>query len=64
MSEFEPGDRVMHDEYGSGTVREHPDATDYPDDPRNSETHVYFDDPDKSGCTTLMRVYPWDLKSE
>ena len=64
MSEFEPGDRVMHDEYGIGTVREHPDATDYPDDPRNRGTYVYFDDSEKSGCTTLMKVHSWNLESE
>lgn len=62
MSEFNPGDRVIHDDYGTGTVREHPDATDSPDDPRNSGTYVYFDDPEQAGCTTIMRVRSWELR--
>lgn len=45
MSEFEPGDDVEHDEYGPGTVKEHPDG-------RNG-TYVYFDE---LKITTIMRV--------
>lgn len=55
----EPGDRVWHPECGEGTVREHPDATDYPSDPRNYGTHVWFDDTPE---TTLRRVVSTKLE--
>ena len=56
---YEPGDKVRHEDYGAGTVKEHPDAPgdDYPNDPRN-DTHVYFDDTPE---TTLVRVRDHNL---
>lgn len=54
MSEYNPGDRVRHEEYGEGTVKQHPDAPgeNYPNDPRN-DTHIYFDETPE---TTIVRV--------
>jgi len=51
---FDKGQRVRHEEYGVGTVKEHPYAPgeDYPNDPRN-DTHVLFDNTPE---TTIMRV--------
>lgn len=60
MTHFDPGDIVVHDEYGMGTVKEHPDAPgdDYSNDPRN-DTHVQFDD---QPTTTLSRVRDHNLR--
>jgi hypothetical protein len=54
IDDAEPGDRVYHEDYGEGTVLEHPDAPgdDYPNDPRN-DLHVWFDETPE---TTLRRV--------
>ena len=54
--QFESGDRIRHEKYGTGVVREHPDAPgeDHPSDPRN-DLHFL---PDDDKTTTLMRVLP------
>lgn len=51
MSEFDPGDDVEHDEYGPGTVKEHPDS-------RNG-LYVYFHE---LKITTIMRVPPHEIE--
>lgn len=51
MNDFEPGDDVVHDEYGPGTIKEHPDGRD--------GTWVFFHELD---INTIMVLPRYDLE--